>query len=348
MVLPAPTPPRHHFTHLGFDPSARSNPPFTDFGLFAICNAPASIVLQLYNVVAAVLERPHTAAPPLSLLPAFCAYFAGAVRRTLSATTSPLPPATSVPAALRAVLSPPARLVRHCHAASSPTTASTLPAPAPARVRAATPVPSRLASASTPCVRPVLSPCRCCALSPCAACPLPSHPMPAAFRAPSPRTCPVPLPRCRRAPFPFHHTSHSPPAPLPASPLASTCPLPNVLTPCLPMPGPRHARHTPAHSSPLPPAPAVPSSRPASTRARLRAPSPLTVSAAPPRATVAPSLSNTTLAAPLAPRIPVHDFTSCHAIHWISTLTSAPPCFSATHPVALTPTFVSSPPPSPF
>ncbi|KAJ7306681.1 hypothetical protein DFH08DRAFT_975928 [Mycena albidolilacea] len=78
----------------------------------------------LYNAVAVVLEVPHTAAPPLSPLPALSAYFADAVCRTLSAPTSllPLPPSASVPAVCRSAgrPAPPAHLRRHRHARPSP------------------------------------------------------------------------------------------------------------------------------------------------------------------------------------------------------------------------------------
>ncbi|KAJ7855496.1 hypothetical protein B0H14DRAFT_3449021 [Mycena olivaceomarginata] len=63
------------------------------------------------------------------------------------------------------------------------------PALRPARVRATTPVPSRLAAASTLRARPVRSLRRCCALSPCT--PLPVSPHAAPLRCPARTSCPV-------------------------------------------------------------------------------------------------------------------------------------------------------------
>ncbi|KAJ6530755.1 hypothetical protein B0H19DRAFT_1384643 [Mycena capillaripes] len=77
--------------------------------------------------------------------------------------------------------------------------------------RHARPVPSRLAAASTPRARPLLTPRCCCALSPCAARPVPSHPTLAAFRGSPLRAHPVPS------------TVPSTPAPLRSTPYYPQC-----------------------------------------------------------------------------------------------------------------------------
>jgi hypothetical protein len=130
---------------------------------------------------------------------------------------------------------------RHCSPAADPSRFARRCAPA--RIRAATPVPSRLAAASTPRTRPVLSQRRCCALLTFAARPVQSHPKLAAFRGaplpahPVPSTVPSPrsaLLSIRRRPL------------CPRPSLASTWPITNakVLPSCPPLFTPHHARHT--------------------------------------------------------------------------------------------------------
>ncbi|KAJ7758775.1 hypothetical protein B0H14DRAFT_3896007 [Mycena olivaceomarginata] len=104
--------------------------------------------------------------------------------------------------------------------------------PRPRPLRHARPIPPRrcLDSAPTPLLCPLAVPC--------AARPVPSHPTP-----PPPCARPVPSPRCRRSLFPFHPTSHTPPAPLPASTAGVDVP-----TSQLPRPVSAHARPAPRTS----------------------------------------------------------------------------------------------------
>ncbi|KAJ7869872.1 hypothetical protein B0H14DRAFT_3440354 [Mycena olivaceomarginata] len=131
----------------------------------------------------------------------------------------------------------------HANAAPSRTTASASPAPAPPPA-SAPPRPSHPASPLR-CLdsAPVLSPRRCPLAVPCAARPVPSHPTPAASGASPPCARPVLSPRCRRSLFPFHPTSHTPPAPLPASTAGVDVP-----TSQLPRPVSAHARPAPRTS----------------------------------------------------------------------------------------------------
>ncbi|KAJ7824719.1 hypothetical protein B0H14DRAFT_3727570 [Mycena olivaceomarginata] len=159
------------------------------------------------------------------------------VRRTLSTTTSLLPPPASVPAA-------------RCSAAVLPLRAPSTPLPrcSPpnnciriARLCASTSIRAAMAAASTRRACPVLSPRRCCAFSPCAARPILSHPR---------RPPPMPV-LCAGVPSP---------APSICVPRFNA----NVLPSCLPFLAPRHARHTRTHLATAP----VPHACPVAPRRR--------------------------------------------------------------------------------